>query len=77
MQNSVYGDLEDLEITHSRGLQQTSIGSIIENFYMLKMQAVISKNESESPYVDSQIHFCYHDLPDQLQEKEIYNLVEK
>jgi hypothetical protein len=30
---------------------------------MLRVKAIITKDPLNSPYVDNQLFFCYHDLP--------------
>jgi len=59
----IYGELTPQEQRFCKGLQQTTTGSLIENFYLLRVKGVITKDSFNSPYVDCQIRFCNHDVP--------------
>lgn len=39
--SNIYGNLMKEEIKHSNGLQQTTTGTLIENFYLLRVKCVI------------------------------------
>jgi len=39
--SNIYGNLMKEEIKHASGLQQTSTGILIENFYLLRVKGVI------------------------------------
>ena len=45
--------LDELEVKHSHGLQQTSNGLYIDNFYILRVKAMINEDTFNSPYVDN------------------------
>jgi hypothetical protein len=60
----MYGDLQKEELRHLRGIQQTSTGTYIENFYILRVKPVVNKDLQYSPYIDQQIYLCHHELPE-------------
>eukprot|EP00347_Sterkiella_histriomuscorum_P009509 403340939 len=72
-----YGDLSKIELTHSKGIQQSSEGEYIDNFYILRVRAMVNKDIVSSPYIDQQIFFCYHEVPNfEMDESQMKNIAE-
>ncbi|CDW71066.1 UNKNOWN [Stylonychia lemnae] len=76
-EEGIYGKLSKTEMLHSKGIQQTSEGEYIDNFYILRVKALVNNDTLNSPYVDQQLFFCNHEVPDiDMNESQMKNIGE-